>query len=438
MSPALKNQENNWSAKGPLAIGFFSLIFLVFGVGIWSVTTKIAGAVIASGMIQVEANRQVIQHPDGGVVGQINVRDGDVVAAGDILLKFDDSRLKSELAIIESQYFELLARKALFEAERDDQSDLTYNAELIAQSKIDVNIQALMSGQANFFNARRVSLSNQQEQLAEQKNQLGRQVEGVEAQIAANRSQLLLLKEELIAAQSLLDKGLAQASRVLALRREEARIAGQIGSLTADLGRLKAAINGINIQVVQLDTHRRENSIENLRDIGFRTLELSERRSAILQTLSHLDVRAPMAGTVYGNQIFALQSVVQSAQPMMYIIPKDLPLIVLAQIDVVHVDQVFVSQNATLNFAAFSQRTTPQIMGIVTKISADVFTDQVTGANYYQVELIPKQGEIAKLGSLELLPGMPVEAFLQTGERSTFTYLVKPIADYFNKAFREE
>ena len=438
MNPASEPHINKWSAKAPLAIGFLSLIFLVLGVGFWSVTTKIAGAVIASGMIQVETNRQVIQHPDGGVVGQINVSDGDVVKAGDILLKFDDSRLKSELAIIESQYFELLARKALFEAERDDQIGLTYDAELIAQSKINENILALMAGQANFFNARRVSLSNQQEQLNEQKAQLGRQIEGVDAQIAANQSQLALLDEELVSAQSLLDKGLAQASRVLALRREKARIAGQVGSLAADLGRLKAAINGINIQLVQLDTGRREKSIESLRDIGFRTLELSERRSAILQTLSHLDVRAPMAGTVYGNQVFALQSVVQPAQPMMYIIPIDLPLVVQAQIGVIHVDQVFVGQEATLTFAAFSQRTTPQILGTVTKISADVFTDQVTGANYYQVELVPKQGEVAKLGSLELLPGMPVEAFLQTGERSTFTYLVKPITDYFNKAFREE
>jgi len=239
-----------------------------------------------------------------------------------------------------------------------------------------------MAGQANFFNARRVSLSNQQEQLNEQKVQLGRQVEGVEAQIAASQSQLELLEEELASAQTLLDKGLAQASRVIALRREKARIAGQVGSLAADLGRLKAAINGINIQLVQLDTGRREKSIENLRDIGFRTLELSERRSAILQTLSHLDVRAPMAGTVYGNQVFALQSVVQPAQPMMYIIPIDLPLVVQAQIGVIHVDQVFIGQEATLTFAAFSQRTTPQILGTVTKISADVFTDQVTGVNY--------------------------------------------------------
>lgn len=438
MTGSTEPTVQKWSAKGPLAIGFGSLLFLVLGIGVWSMNTQIAGAVIASGRIQVESNRQVIQHPNGGVVGQINVRDGDVVKAGDILLKFDDSRLKSELTIIESQYYELLARQALYRAERDNSANLVYDAELITRSNTDKNTRALIDGQVSFFTARHVSQEQQKKQLSEQKSQLARQIEGVQAQIKANETQLSLLKEELLSAQALLDKGLAQASRVLALRREDARIAGQVGSLTADLGRLNAGINGINIQLVQLDTARREKAIENLRDVNFRIIELTERRAAILQTLSRLDVRAPMAGTVYGNQIFALQSVVQPAQPMMYIIPNNLPLVVQAQVQVNHIDQVYVGQDATLSFAAFSQRTTPQIFGRVTKLSADVVTDQATGANYYQVELVPKDGELAKLKNLELLPGMPVEAFLKTNERSTFTYLVKPVTDYFNKAFREE
>jgi len=430
--------ENKWSAKGPLLIGFASLAFLVIGIGVWSATTRIAGAVIASGIVRVEANRQIIQHPKGGVVGQINVKDGDVVKAGDVLLRFDDSQLKSKLAIIEGQYFELMARKALFKAERDGRDSLSFDPELIARAKTDEMIRDLMHGQSALFDARRTSLENQQQQLHEQTVQMGRQIDGVNAQITASKTQLELLGEELKNAQVLLDKGLAQASRVLALRREAARIAGQIGNLTATLGRLKAAINEINIKLVQLETGRREKSIQSLRDIEFRSLDLSGQRTSILQTLSHLDVRAPMAGTVYGNKVFALQSVIQAAQPMMYIIPKNQPLVVQARISTKHVDQVFVGQDATLNFATFSQRTTPRIFATVTKLSADVFTDKATGANYYQVELKPKPGEMAKLGDAKLLPGMPVEAFLETGERSTFSYLVKPVTDYFHKAFREK
>ncbi|MFK5997752.1 MAG: HlyD family type I secretion periplasmic adaptor subunit [Rhodobacterales bacterium] len=433
-----KTTSNEWSAKGPLLIGFASLAFLVIGIGLWSATTKIAGAVIASGIVRVEANRQVIQHPNGGVVGKINVKNGDIVKAGDVLLRFDDSQLKSKLAIIEGQYFELLARKALFKAERDGRDSLSYAPELIARAKTDEMIRDLMHGQKTLFDARRKSLENQQQQLHEQTVQMGRQIDGVNAQIAASKTQLELLGQELKNAQSLLDKGLAQASRVLALRREQARIAGQIGNLTASLGRLEAAISEINIKVVQLETGQREKAIQSLRDIEYRSLDLSGKRTSILQTLKHLDVRAPMAGTVYGNKVFALQSVIQAAQPMMYIIPKNQPLVVQARISTKHVDQVFVGQNATLSFATFSQRTTPRIFGAVTKLSADVFTDKATGANYYQVELKPKPGEMAKLGHAKLLPGMPVEAFLQTGERSTFSYLVKPVTDYFNKAFREK
>lgn len=430
--------STQWSATRPLMIGFVSLLFLILGVGLWSITTQIAGAVIASGSIQVKVNRQVIQHPTGGVVGEVLVSEGDSVKAGDVVIRFDDSELKSELAIIESQYFELLARKALFQAERNDDLNLKYETELVTKAERSTDIQKLMDGQSSFFHARKASLEKQKQQLAEQTVQLNNQVKGVEAQSIASQLQLELLEEELVDTQFLFDKGLAQASRVLALRREQARIAGQVGSLTADLGRLRAAISGVNIQVLQLDTERHTSAIENLRGIGYRILELAERRVAIKQKLSRLEARAPMSGIVHDNQVFALQSVVEPAQPMMYIIPNETPLVIQAQVDVIHVDQVYVGQDATLNFATFSQNTTPQIFGTVTKLSADIFTDQVTGLNYYQIELIPKKTELAKLDNLELLPGMPVEAFLKTDERSAFTYLVKPVTDYFNKAFREE
>lgn len=427
-----------WSARAPLMIGFISLGLLIGGIGVWSTTAEIAGAVIASGTVQVEANRQVVQHPEGGVVGGINVKDGDVVQAGDVLVAFDDTQLMSELAIIESQYFELLARKALFKAERDGRDALTYHPELMEEAETHREIRALMQGQTNFFHARRTSLNNQREQLTEQKGQIGQQIDGIVAQKTANQSQLDLLKEELKTAQSLLDKGLAQASRVMALRREEARIAGEIGRLMAEEGRLKAAINSINIQLEQLNTDRRESAIENLRDVSYRVLELVEQRASILQTLSRLNVRAPMAGTVHENRVFALQSVIQPAEPMMYIIPDDLPLVVQGRVDTVHVDQVYVGQEVALNFVAFSQRTTPQLFGTVTKLSADVLTDAVTGFKYYQVEITPNPGELDKLEEVELISGMPVDAFLKTENRTALTYLTKPLTDYFNKAFREE
>lgn len=438
MAEKLCDTARIWPAKWPLSIGFASLLGLILGVGMWSMTTHIAGAVIANGTIQVEVNRQVIQHPDGGVVGEIYISDGDIVKAGDSLLRFDDSHLKTQLAIIESQYFELLARKAFLEAEVRGQEVLTYDTELTTAAKGNPDILALMHGQAYLLAARRISQTKQKEQFVEQTVQLGRQIEGAKAQVKASQIQYSLIDEELAAAQLLLNKGLAKASRSLALRREKARIAGEIGSLIADIGRLKASINEVTIKIAQLDTARREKSIETMRDVRYKILELSERRAAILQKLARLDVRAHISGTVYGNQIFAVQSVVQPAQSMMYIIPNELPLIVQAKIETTHIDQVYISQDAALRFVSFNQQTTPELMGEVTKISADVFTDQISGKNYYQAEIIPKPGEIAKLGDLHLLPGMPVDVFMKTQERSTITYLVKPIADYFYKAFRED
>lgn len=427
-----------WPANWPLFFGFISLFGLLSGVGIWSMTTYIAGAVIASGTVQSETNRQVIQHPDGGVVGEIYISDGDIVKAGDSLVRFDDSQLKTELAIIENQYFELLARKALLEAEGGDQDVLTYGAELTTAAKNNHNILTLMNGQAYLLAARRISLSKQKDQFIEKKKQLGRQIEGVNAQITANQAQHSLIDGELSVAQTLLNKGLVKVSRSLALRREKARIAGKIGSLVADVGRLKANINEVAIQSIQLDTTRREKSIENMRDVRYKILELSERRAAILNKIARLDVRTPMSGIVYGNQVFAMQSVVQPAEPMMYIIPNKLPHIVQAKISATHIDRVYIGQDAALRFASFNQRTTPALAGVVAKISADIFTDKISGQNYYQAEIVPKPDEMEKLGELPLLSGIPVEVFIKTQERRTITYLVKPIADYFNKAFREE
>ncbi|PCH99017.1 MAG: RTX toxin [Rhodobacteraceae bacterium] len=438
MTPQQTPLENDWSARRPLTIGISALIILVLGIGCWSYFTQISGAVIAQGVIQVEANRQVIQHPKGGVVGVINVKDGDNVEQGDILLRLDDSYIKAELSIIESQYFELLARQDRLETERDALTKIVFNPAVISKAQEDADVKSLLEGQRNLFNARVISMHDQENQISEQKSQIANQILGIDAQLAASRTQSQLIEEERTDTQALLDKGLAQASRVLALRREEARINGQVGSLQADLGRLNANINTLNINLLQLKNTRREEAIQSLRDIGFRVLELSERRASLMQQLNRLDIRAPMAGTIYGNRIFALQSVVQPAEAMMYVIPQNLPLLVLANIDTIHIDQVYVGQEVALRFAAFSQRSTPEILGKVITLSADVFTDEVTGQKFYQAVLMPNPDELKKLGGLELIPGMPVDVFLKTNDRSALAYFVKPVTDYFTRSFRED
>ncbi|WP_187428366.1 Type I secretion system membrane fusion protein PrsE [Roseobacter fucihabitans] len=430
-------EPRKWKASGPLLVGGIALLVLVGVLGVWSVQARIAGAVIASGMIQVESNRQVLQHPQGGVVGELPVKDGDTVKAGDVVLRFDDALMRSELAIIEGQLFELLARKARLQAERDGLEELPDLDPVLADMAGEDAVLELLEGQQRLFEARAATLQQSAEQIAEQIAQAENQIDGSNAQLAALETQKELIETELDDNQGLFEKGLVPASRVSALQREQARLLGEIGSLTAGVAQLRGQIAALNIERIALTTRLREEAITTLRDLQFQEVELYQRRLSTMETLSRMILRAPVSGVIYDSRVFALQSVVSPAEPIMFIIPQDQPMVVSARVDPIHVDQVHVGQSASLRFAAFDQRMTPEIFGHVTKLSADVFTDQATGMSYYQVELIPSEGEMEKLGGQTLLPGMPVEAFIKTAERSPLNYLAKPLTDYFTRAFRE-
>ena len=429
-------KKKAWRAWIPLSIGFGALVVLVGVLGVWSVTARIAGAVIASGMIQVESNRQVVQHPQGGVVGEILAKDGDTIMAGDVVMRLDDSLLQSELAIVQGQLFEIKARQARLVAERDGLDKIELPADLVAAQADSPEIAKMIQGQRSLFFARAETLTREADQISEQIAQANNQIEGTEAQLAAFQTQQELILSELEDAQSLLEKGLAQASRVSSLQREQARLLGEIGSLKATLAQVRGQIAALEIQVLKLTTTRAEEANTTLSDLQYREIELAERRLSLRETLSRMEIRSPVSGVVYDSQIFALQAVLSPAAPIMYVIPQDQPLVVAARIESINIDQVHVGQEASLRFVAFEQRTTPEIFGQVSRISADVFKDEVTGQSFYRAELLPDAAELDKLGGQKLLPGMPVEAFIRTAERSPLSYLAKPLTDYFNKAFR--
>lgn len=428
-------QRPTYSARVPMAVGFLALGLLIGGIGVWSVRTQIAGAVIASGMIVVENNRQVVQHAEGGTVGTIAVRDGARVEAGDLLIRLDDTLLKSELAVAELQLVELQARRGRLEAERDDADRIDFQPDLLANST-DIAAEQI-EGQRVLFAARRETLLREVTQIEERIKQTHNQIEGTEAQLNALAIQEELISSELADQESLLERGLVQAQRVSTLRREAARLAGEIGKLTADIAQLKGEIASLDIEKLKLENTRRENAIVELRDIQFRELELIERRRSLLERLSRLEIRAPVSGVVYGSTVFAQNAVIRAAEPLMYVIPQDQPLIISARVEAIHIDQVQVGQPATLRFTAFNQRLTPEVSGRILAVSADVFQDEVTGLNYYRVELAPLESETAKLENHELLPGMPVEAYLRTADRTPLSYLTKPLTDYFGRAMRE-
>lgn len=431
------SEPKKWSAKKPMWLGMLAVLTLFGVLGVWGDFATISGAIISSGMIQVESLRQVVQHPQGGVVGAIDVKESDTVDAGQVLIRFDDTLLQSQLSTVDSQLKELLARRARLEAERDNLDSLEFSPELVSLAQTDTATLQLMQGQTRLFEARRDTLRQQIEQLTERKAQIRLQIKGVQAQLAASSEQVVLISKELVDQQGLLDKGLAQASRVLSLQREASRLNGAIGELESSVARGEAQIIETDIQILQLSGQRREEAITTLRDLTYSEIEMVERKLSQDETLARMDVRAPMAGVVYGLTVHALRSVVRPADPILYVVPSDSPLVISSRIEAIHVDQVHVGQAASLRFSTFDQRTTPEIFGKVVKVSADVFRDEVTGGTYYSAEIEPNEGEMERLGDVELLPGMPVEAFIKTADRSPLSYLTKPFTDYFNRAFRE-
>lgn len=422
-----------YSARLPLAVGFSAIALLLGGVGLWSVRTEIAGAVIAGGMIVVENNRQIVQHGEGGIVGEIHARDGDRIAKGDLLIRLDGTLLRSDLAIADLQLLELRARQARLEAERNGDDRLVIPDDLAASPDAARQID----GQRTFFTARRDTLAKALNQIEEQIRQTFDQIDGTEAQIDALTRQRDLIAAELADQATLLEKGLVQASRVSALRREAARLDGEIGRLTAESARLKGQAAAFEIDKLKLVSDRTEAAIAELRDLRVRELELTEERRRLSERLARLEIRAPVAGIVYGATVFAERAVIQPAEPLMYIVPQDQPLIVSARVEAVHIDQVHVGQAALLRFTAFDQRQTPEIGGDVIAVSADVIHDERTGLNFYRVDLLPSAEDLIALDRTALMPGMPVEAYLRTDTRTPLSYLTKPLTDYFNRAMRE-
>jgi HlyD family secretion protein len=275
-------------------------------------------------------------------------------------------------------------------------------------------------------------------QLAQQQLQITRQIEGSVAQQEALRRQKSYISQELGGLQQLLDDGLVQASRVLSLQREDARLSGEVGRLTAAIGDAETRASELEVERTRLKAGRREDAITELRALEVTEIELAQSRNRLTEQLSRMDVRAPVSGIVFGSNVAALNSVVRPADPMLYIVPGGQPMNVVSRIDPVDVDQIYPGQPVNLVFSAFNRRTTPEAQGVIVGVSADARSDDTTGATYFEATIRPDDASLADLGALTLLPGMPVETFIKTQDRTPLSYLLQPVSEYFKRAFRED
>ncbi|WP_299564792.1 HlyD family type I secretion periplasmic adaptor subunit [uncultured Sulfitobacter sp.] len=429
---------NAWSAWRPVVIGMIGLLVLFGGFGTWAVMSNIAGAIVASGRIEVDRNRQVVQHDTGGTIAEILVDEGDLVAAGDLLLQLDPQQYASELIVIEGQLYELMARRGRLEAQRDERETITFAKELVEAAASNEDARELMEGQRNLFEARRDSVNREIEQLGKRRNQIEDQIVGIVAQEDSLAIQLGLIEQQLTSQQTLLDQGLSQAATVLGLQREQARLIGQIGNLAASKAQAEGRVTETEIEVLKLGTAGREEAITQLREIRYRELSLIEQRRALIAQIDRLDIRAPVSGIVYALRVTTPRSVVRAAEALMYLVPQDRPLVIAARVMPTNIDEISVGQQVNLRFSSLDQRTTPELTGEVVQISADALDDETTGASYFRAEIILRPGQIERLPEgTQLVPGMPVEAFIRTGDRSPLAYLIKPVADYFVRSWRE-
>jgi HlyD family secretion protein len=425
------------SARAPVMLGLATLIVLIGGFGVWSVGTSIAGAVVAPGRIEVENSRQIVQHIDGGQVDSIHVAEGQTVRAGDLLLRLNGSALRSEYAIVEGQFFEVLAQRGRLEAERDDADQIVFPPELIAEADQTQSRSKLIAAQHQLFAARRATLGTEVEQLWRRRDQIRSQIAGINAQSNALSQQLGFIAEELETQHKLLAKGLGLSGPLLALQREDARLRGQGGELLAAQAQSEGRIIEIELEVLRLRANRREQANADLNGIANRELELAERRRALQDRIARLDITAPVSGVVLGLQVTTPKAVLRAADPVLYLIPQDRPLVIAARVSLIDIDQVQLGQEVKLVFSAFSSRTTPEVLGRVTVLSADALSDDSSRQDYYRAEIALMDGEAEKLHGLTLLPGMPVEAFIRTETYTPLQYLTRPFTAYFARAFRE-
>lgn len=417
-------------------LGGVVVVLVLGGVGGWATFAQIQGAVVAAGQLVVETTSKRIQHRDGGIVSQINVKNGDRVKPGQELVIMDDTEARAELGIVETIRIEWLGKAARLRAERDGADKVDFDEELIAL-RGDPLIDKVVEGQMQIFDVQRTALKSRQEQLGERVVQLQKQITGLNAQLSAGRKQSGFIERELTGTRDLLDKGLVQMPRVLALEREAARLEGQQGQLVSEIARAQGQIAEIRLQMIQLADDTRTRTLAELREAESKLQEFAERKIAIEAKLQRTRVKAPRSGIVHELAVHTIGGVVSPGETMMFIVPDEDELVVEARIRPQDIDQVVVGQDATLRFPNADARLTPQVHGQITQLSADLKQVDAQTPPYYSVRLKVGDRDMSKLGDLVLKPGMPVEAFIQTKPLTPWAYLMQPLSEQLNRAFRE-
>ncbi|MET0653874.1 MAG: HlyD family type I secretion periplasmic adaptor subunit [Hyphomicrobiaceae bacterium] len=421
--------EPAMAARLTAGLGLIVLLFASFGV--WAATTPIAGAVIASGLVVVESNIKKVQHAAGGIVSAIYVKNGDRVTAGDILVSLDETQARANLGIVASQLVQLVARKARLEAERDRSTAIRFPADF---AKMSDDAADIAQGEKRLFEARQTAMKGQIAQLRERVGQLRQEIKGLTAQRDAKDQEVELMNEELERLEGMRKKDLVPVTRTLAAQRDLTKLKGEWGALVAQIARAQGQISETELQIINVEQTFLTDSSKELREIEARIGELLERRIAADDLLKRIHLRAPQSGTVHDLSVHTVGGVIGPSETVMSIVPSQDVLSVEARVATSDIDQVHIGQKATLRFPAFNQRTTPEVHGTVTRIGADLSKEAQTNSVFFTARISVDDLDTSHF---KLVPGMPVEVYIATGERTALSYLVRPLTDQVTKAFRE-
>jgi HlyD family secretion protein len=416
----------------------YAVIALVFGgLGIWSVTATLDGAVVAPGTVQVEASRKKVQHLEGGIVKEIRVRDGDAVVEGDVLIRLDDRAVGANLRLMQGQSAELAIKHYRLVAERDGADEFVLPHVVSARAG-DRGLAEIISGQRALFDARRASRLLEIDVLRQQQVQLQAQLESLQKQEASKGKQIEFYEDELEGLRMLFSKGLTPKSRLLNLEREAERGRGELAALSAAMAGAETKLKETELAILRLDRTLREKVTEELRTVEAELNAFSDRLIGVEDQTQRTEIRAPRSGRVFNLAVHTPGGVIKPGETLMEIVPEDDTLVIGARVAPQDIDKVVTRAPATVRLSAFNQRTTPELTGEVQRVSADLIADAAGGQTYYQaiIEVPPREAE--RLQGLALLPGMPAEVLIRTGVRTPLTYLLKPLTDSFARAMRED
>ncbi|MBW1649538.1 MAG: HlyD family type I secretion periplasmic adaptor subunit [Deltaproteobacteria bacterium] len=430
-----KNTENSADnvAKKPIMLGLWITAGLFVFFGLWAGFAKIESAAIAPGHVKPNSNKKTIQHLEGGIIEKILVMEGEKVKAGQPLIKLDQTSTKASLALLKKEATSLQIEKIRLEAERDGLKQPAFDI------KLDYNpsFAEIIEGEKNLFAIRKKSLAGKIGALNKKTIQLQQQIIGFKVQEKSAAQQIELIEDEMGSVEKLFKKKMISKSRLIALKKEIAKLKGDRGEYIANIAKTKQGINEIKLEIINLKNQRENEITDQLQDIRKKIADLQEKITAALDTLNRTTVTAPQAGIVTGLNFHTQGGVISPGADITDIVPQDDELIIEAKIDPKDIDVVYAGLKARVRLLAYKTKNVPMLSGTVQNVSADRFTDKLTGAAYFVVKIKVDEKELLRLKEVKLYPGMPGECYIVLGSRTFIQYFLSPIADTMRRALKE-